>query len=106
MLVIRERNSSRVPRARGGSETSTSASRYREQRTLRFNYRLTDLQAALGTPQLALRAPAGNRHAYHLFVVRHRDGASARRRLYDRLRARGILTQVHYLPVYRHPWYE
>jgi perosamine synthetase len=38
-------------------------------------------------------------------VVRHRDGAEARRRLYHRLREQGILVQVHYLPVYLHPWY-
>lgn len=105
-----------------------------EQHDLGFNYRLTDLQSALGRSQLAKlerfvarrnelaaryrellgteerltlapAAPPGNRHAYHLFVVRHRDGASARRRLYDGLRARGIFTQVHYVPVYLHPWY-
>jgi len=105
-----------------------------EQQDLGFNYRLTDLQAALGRSQLAklerfvarrnelaLRygellgdigalemapaAPAGHRHAQHLFVVRHREGAAARRRLYDGLHARGILAQVHYRPVYLHPWY-
>jgi perosamine synthetase len=107
---------------------------YSEQHDLGFNYRLTDIQSALGRSQLAKLerfvgrrnelaaryrdllgdieqlelppgAPAGQRHAHHLFVVRHRAGADARRRLYDGLRARGILTQVHYLPVYRHPWY-
>jgi UDP-4-amino-4,6-dideoxy-N-acetyl-beta-L-altrosamine transaminase len=106
----------------------------RPQLALGFNYRLTDLQSALGTSQLrklekfvsrrnelATRyreafsdveqlelAPAacdGTRHAYHLFVVRHRGGAEARRRLYHRLRERDILVQVHYLPVYLHPWY-
>jgi perosamine synthetase len=105
-----------------------------EQHDLGFNYRLTDIQAALGRSQLAklehfvarrnelaLRyrellgdverlelapaAPPGHRHAHHLFVVRHRDGAGARRRLYDGLHARGILAQVHYRPVYLHPWY-
>jgi perosamine synthetase len=105
-----------------------------EQRALGFNYRLTDIQSALGRSQLgklerfvaarnavadryraaladvaALRlppaAPAGARHAYHLFVVHCRDGAPARRALYDGLRDRGILAQVHYLPPYRHPWY-
>lgn len=105
-----------------------------EQHELGFNYRLTDLQSALGRSQLAKlerfvtrrneladryrellgeeqqlelapAAPAGYRHAYHLFVVRHRGGAAARRRLYDGLHARGILAQVHYQPVYRHPWY-
>ncbi len=107
---------------------------YHEQQDLGFNYRLTDIQAALGRSQLTKverfvtrrndladryrcqlaavaqlelppAAPAGRRHGYHLFVVRHRDGATARRRLYNDLRERGIMAQVHYLPVYRHPWY-
>jgi perosamine synthetase len=105
-----------------------------EQRSLGFNYRLSDIHSALGRSQLgklqefierrnavALHyreeldgieqiefppaAPAGSRHAYHLFIIRHRGGAGPRRRLYDRLRERGILTQVHYIPVYWHPWY-
>ena len=88
----------------------------RQQLVLGFNYRITDLQCALGTSQLrkleefvarrnelAARyreafadveqlelAPAardGMRHAYHLFVIRHRGGAEARRRLYHRLRS-------------------
>jgi perosamine synthetase len=107
---------------------------HQEQQELGFNYRLSDLQAALGRSQLtklerfvtrrnelAARyrellsdveslemppaAPSGYRHAYHLFVIRHRGGAPGRRRLYEGLRARGILTQVHYAPVYQHPWY-
>ncbi|HYM44927.1 MAG TPA: UDP-4-amino-4,6-dideoxy-N-acetyl-beta-L-altrosamine transaminase [Solirubrobacteraceae bacterium] len=108
---------------------------YAEQQELGFNYRLTDLQSALGRSQLAKlerfiarrnevagryrdllgdiaelelapAAPPGARHAYHLFVVRHREGTAARRRLYDGLHERGILAQVHYLPVYRHPFYQ
>jgi perosamine synthetase len=118
---------SRLERAEGGW--------YSEQQDLGFNYRLTDMQAALGCSQLAKlerfvtrrnelaeryrtlladveqldlppAAPAGYRHAYHLFVVRHRDGAGGRRRLYEGLREHGIMAQVHYLPVYRHPWYQ
>lgn len=107
---------------------------YMEQQMLGFNYRLSDLHSALGTSQLAKLEPflarrnqiaaryraalagvpqlvlapepgAGERHGRHLYAVRHRDGAPARRRLYDGLRDRGILAQVHYLPVYLHPWY-
>jgi dTDP-4-amino-4,6-dideoxygalactose transaminase len=106
----------------------------RGQEALGFNYRLTDIQSALGRSQLrrldafvarrnaiAARyraaladvavlelppaAPDGALHAHHLFVIRHRDGAAARRALYSRLHERGILVQVHYLPVYRHPWH-
>jgi dTDP-4-amino-4,6-dideoxygalactose transaminase len=108
---------------------------YSEQQELGYNYRLSDIHAALGRSQLrklerfvtarnrlaarydaaladvaalelAPAAPAGSRHGYHLYVVRHRDGAPARRRLYDGLRERGIAPQVHYLPVHMHPWYE
>jgi perosamine synthetase len=108
---------------------------YHEQQMLGFNYRLTDIHSALGRSQLrrledfiASRnriaasyreglaeveaielppaAPEGTLHAYHLFVVRHRDGAEARLRLYESLREREILAQVHYLPVYWHPYYK
>lgn len=95
-----------------------------------FNYRLTDIQAALGTSQLAKldryvgtrnhlaeryrsrfvngrvtpppAAPSGFVHAYHLFAVQvpHRD------RVFAELRSRGIGVQVHYVPIHRHPAYE
>lgn len=103
---------------------------YMEQHALGFNYRITDIQCALGSSQLAkldrfvaarnaivgryrerlagvagLRLPplppAGAVNAHHLFVVEVDD----RRRVYDGLRERGIFAQVHYLPVYLHPWY-
>lgn len=102
---------------------------YYEVEELGFNYRLTDVHAALGTSQLrkldrfvdrrnelAARyrelladlpvelppaAPAGSKHAYHLFVLRVPD----RKRVYDELRADGVGTQVHYVPVHHHPIY-
>ena len=46
------------------------------------------------------------RHAYHLCIIRHRVGAEPRRRLFDGLRERNILAQVHYMPVYWHPYYQ
>jgi perosamine synthetase len=92
---------------------------------LGYNYRLSDLQAALGVSQLAklgafverrnelaqryrhllsdtavvLPPGAGSsqRHAYHLFPVRLPE----RRRVYDAMRAAGIGVQVHYVPTYR-----
>ena len=107
---------------------------YMEQQELGFNYRLSDIHSALGRSQLrklgdfvAARnrvagryddalvaldaielppsAPLGSLHGYHLYVIRHRDGADARKALYDGLRERGIYAQVHYLPVHLHPWY-
>ena len=44
-------------------------------------------------------------HAYHLFVVHLREGAGRRLELYQRLLENDIRTQVHYIPVYRHPYY-
>jgi UDP-4-amino-4,6-dideoxy-N-acetyl-beta-L-altrosamine transaminase len=130
----------RLARFRTHGITRNDASRereggwYQEQHELGFNYRLSDVHAALGMSQmrkledfvtarnriadryreglaglepieLPPAAPPGSRHAQHLFVIRHRDGAQARRNLYDALHARGILVQVHHVPVYRHPYY-
>jgi perosamine synthetase len=100
---------------------------YYEAESLGYNYRMTDIQAALGISQLRrlerfvtrrneladryrdlLRnlpvelppaAPVGSRHAYHLFPIR----VANRRQVYDELRVRGVGVQVHYVPVYRHP---
>jgi UDP-4-amino-4,6-dideoxy-N-acetyl-beta-L-altrosamine transaminase len=120
--------------AERGEAAEAEGAWFYEQRALGFNYRITDLQCALGSSQLgkldrfverrgeiAARyreefadldaielppcAPQGSQHAYHLFVVSHRGGAAARRALYEGLRAREILVQVHYIPVYWHPWY-
>jgi perosamine synthetase len=91
-----------------------------------YNYRITDMQAALGVSQLAKLerfvarrnelasryhellaalpidlppvAPPGSRHAYHLFAVR----VPERRAVYDAMHAAGIGVQVHYVPIYKH----
>jgi dTDP-4-amino-4,6-dideoxygalactose transaminase len=92
-----------------------------------YNYRLSDMHAALGASQLTKlerfikrrqalaeryrgrladlpvelppEPPPGYSHAYHLFPVRVDD----RRGVYERMRAAGIGVQVHYVPLYRHP---
>jgi perosamine synthetase len=107
---------------------------YYEMQALGFNYRITDFQCALGLSQLTRldkwvarrneiaalyrellagddrvelppEAPAGSLHGYHLFVVRVEGGMAERRRVFDGLRAAGIGVQVHYIPVYRLPYY-
>ena len=106
---------------------------YYEQLELGYNYRLTDVQAALGVSQLkrlndfisrrreiasfylesrtalgSLRVPCvrdGVRPGWHLFPVRVLDPVD-RRPLFDRLRVAGLGVQVHYIPVYWHPFYE
>ncbi len=103
---------------------------YYQQIGLGFNYRLTDLQAALGLSQMrrldefvsrrneiAARyreafsgllvryqeVPADVLSAYHLFVIEvpHHDRAE----IYDRLREHGIGAAVHYIPVHLQPYY-
>ncbi|MEM6960108.1 MAG: aminotransferase class I/II-fold pyridoxal phosphate-dependent enzyme [Myxococcota bacterium] len=113
-----------------------------EMTELGYNYRITDIQCALGAQQLTrlpeflerrralaarydsflapladfvvpLRRNEDCRHAYHLYViqlVRRQDEsleqlALRRKRLYLALRERGILTQVHYIPVPWQPYY-
>ncbi len=105
---------------------------YYEMQDLGFNYRLSDLQAALGLQQLR-RNPEWVRRrrtlvqrydeafahldairpqvhpddqvsalfAYHLYVLQ----TPRRYHLHERLRERGIYTQVHYIPVHLHPYY-
>jgi perosamine synthetase len=103
---------------------------------LGFNYRLTDIQCALGASQLsrlpatlAYRRevaaryrrelgeipvfrlqdePADRRNAWHLFAVRLTGPKAAERRaqMFNELRAAGIGVNVHYLPVYLHPYYQ
>jgi dTDP-4-amino-4,6-dideoxygalactose transaminase len=58
--------------------------------------------APLETPRVA----DGVRSAWHLYVVRMRGGAPERRSFLERLRAAGLGVQVHYIPVYWHPFYQ
>jgi dTDP-4-amino-4,6-dideoxygalactose transaminase len=105
---------------------------YYEQQELGYNYRMTDLQAALGTSQFArvdeyvarrrelaahygellqglpLTIPggmAGSESSHHLQVVRLRGGSVVRRRVFDAMRSQGIGVQVHYMPVHLQPHY-
>ena len=107
---------------------------YYEMQALGFNYRITDFQCALGLSQLKRvdgwvarrselaahyrellagetrielppEAAAGDRHAYHLFVIRVLSGREPRRLVFEGLREAGIGVQVHYIPVYRLLYY-
>lgn len=102
---------------------------YYEMVELGYNYRLTDMQAALGVSQLT-RADEGlarrkqlarvydeafkntpvktivpepaSSHAYHLYVIQ----VSKRKELYDALKEKGIYAQIHYVPVHTMPYYQ
>jgi len=106
---------------------------YMEMQSLGFNYRITDIQCALGRSQLrklprflarrraiadsydrglssisGLDLPGrrkGAESAWHLYVVRVSE-PSRRRRFFEALWRSAIGVQVHYLPVYRHPYYQ
>jgi len=100
---------------------------YYEMQELGYNYRLTDIQAALGICQLSradenlakrrkiaakydkelknvvLRiSPFNEGHAYHLYVIQAKD----RKNLYNHLRKNNIFAQVHYIPVHLMPYYQ
>lgn len=109
---------------------------YYEMQFLGFNYRMTDIQAALGISQLnrveafidrrkqivaayneafteisEVRIPYQHPDAdssWHLYVLRlNTDRLSADRQIiFEALRDQNIGVNVHYLPVYRHPYYE
>ena len=88
-----------ICRARSAARSSPSSTRFIAARNAiadRYRAELADL--ALELPPAA---PDGALHGYHLFAV-HADD---RRGLYDGLRERGVLAQVHFIPVYWHPWY-
>jgi len=101
---------------------------YYEMIALGFNYRLTDFQSALGITQLAKNnkgvarrneislaykkafegkikfqdLPVGTYNAHHLFIIEVKN----RKELYDFLHSKGILAQIHYVPVHTMPYYK
>lgn len=107
---------------------------YYEQIDLGFNYRITDMQAALGVSQLTrLDEFITKRHeiaqryfeeldglpitlpyqhpdsisAYHLFIIRLQGELKKKHKeIFISLRNNGIGVNLHYMPVYLQPYYE
>jgi UDP-4-amino-4,6-dideoxy-N-acetyl-beta-L-altrosamine transaminase len=106
-----------------------------QQLDLGFNYRMTDIHAALGLSQmqrldefvtkrhaiakrydqllleLPLMTPwqhADSYSGYHLYVIRLQLNKinKTQRQIYEAIYAAGILVNLHYIPVYRQPYYE
>jgi len=102
---------------------------YYEMQDLGFNYRITDIQCSLGISQLSRLEKfivkrneiaeyykknlvklfglqrgelKGSRSAYHLFVVLTPN----RNELYGYLKQNNIICQVHYIPIYKQPYYK
>jgi UDP-4-amino-4,6-dideoxy-N-acetyl-beta-L-altrosamine transaminase len=107
---------------------------YYQQLDLGFNYRMTEIQAALGLSQLQrLNEFVSKRHALaamydellrsvpvvtpwqhpdgysglHLYVVRLKldEVKASHSEIFERLRVGGVGVNVHYIPVYRQPYY-
>ena len=108
---------------------------YYEQIDLGYNYRVTDMQAALGCSQmkrlpefLQRRRYLANRYselladlpltlpyqkadtnsAWHLYVVRLRENRtlSQKNRLFQEMKGQGIALNMHYIPVHLQPYYQ
>lgn len=105
---------------------------YYEQLDLGFNYRITDIQCALGSSQLEKldgflekrreivkkyndafenlsecvipHQLADVQSGWHLYVLQ--VPAQRRREIFERLREAEIGVNVHYIPVYKHPYYQ
>jgi dTDP-4-amino-4,6-dideoxygalactose transaminase len=106
-----------------------------QQIELGFNYRMTDIQAALGLSQMqrldefvkrrheiAERYDAelrslpitmphhspGTYSSYHLYPIRvsEADSGKTQRQVYDALWQNGVAANLHYIPVHRQPYYE
>ncbi len=114
-------------------ERAAKGSWYYEMTDLGYNYRLSDVQCALGMAQLRrlpqwlerrreiarryddaftrmdsvrpLATRRGAHHAYHLYVVRFAMPKASKQDIFAALRAEGIGVNVHYIPVHLHPYY-
>ena len=108
---------------------------YYQQLDLGYNYRMTDIQAALGLSQMSrldefvssrhllanrynellkedwIELPWQHPHTYsglHLYIIRLKKNKQGitHRQLFEKLRTSGILVNLHYIPVYTQPYYE
>ena len=115
--------------------SNNDGSWYYEQIDLGYNYRVTDMQAALGTSQmkrlpeflqrrrylakrynellagLPLTLPyqmEGTNSSWHLYVACFREDASLmkKERLFQEMKKHGITLNIHYIPVHLQPYYK
>lgn len=104
---------------------------YYQQIELGFNYRMNDIQAALGASQMdrideyiekrhniakkystalngyPVTSQLQSNHmfsAYHLYVIRVKE--SQHKKIFSQLRNKSISVNLHYIPIYRQPYYE
>lgn len=130
MALLRSHGITRDP---ADMEGDSQGPWYYQQVDLGFNYRITELQAALGVSQMdRLDGYVARRHvlaerydrlladypvmlpvrdektysAFHLYVIRLADEAKpSRHDAFTSLRAQGVGVNVHYIPVHTQPYY-
>jgi len=106
---------------------------YYEMNELGYNYRITDIQCALGLSQLGKLTEFKDRRqeivkrynmvfknikelilplwahnaspCFHLYPLQFKKGSNTRKKVYEELKLNNILTQVHYIPIYWQPYY-
>jgi len=117
------------------NKPSVAGDWYYEMQYLGYNYRMTDIQCALGCSQLKKldrfvarrreivelyrKAFEGNgffdipvekngaKSAWHLYPIRLKDKYKSKKKdIFARLRDRGLWVQVHYIPVHLQPYYQ
>ena len=105
-----------------------------QQLSLGYNYRMTDIQAALGISQfkkidefinvrykvvesynkllknqwiILPNQRNDTRSSFHLYIIRvaKNNKEISRSQLFERLRNEGIIVNLHYIPIYKHPFY-
>lgn len=114
-------------------EREKQGSWHYEMVDLGFNYRMTDFQCALGISQmhslpdflyrrreiagkyakafgdnenvLPLQVNHNDSHAWHLYVIKLAGRLAERKEVFQAMRTAGIGVNVHYIPVYLHPFY-
>jgi dTDP-4-amino-4,6-dideoxygalactose transaminase len=108
---------------------------YYQQLTLGYNYRMTDIQAALGLSQLQkldkfieTRQNIANKYqqllsdlpvftptidkesssSFHLYVIglNLKEIKKGHRQFFSEMRGLGVGVNLHYIPIYHHPFYE
>ena len=125
--IFREIN---LLRSHGIDRKSNKGSWFNKQIHLGFNYRMNDIEAALGLSQLkrlnkflSYRNKVSHVYAkklnknvniqkinkddycsYHLFVVMVKE--SLRNVIFKKLREEGFFVNLHYMPIYKHDYYK
>ena len=124
-----------ITREQSALESHDQGAWYYEQQSLGWNYRITDIQAALGTSQLARidllqsqRIAMADRYdrllgslpvitpvrlpdrvsSWHLYAIEvdEKKTSVTRRQVFDALRAANIGVNVHYIPIHLQPYYK